>query len=109
MLTNMDCTIYSRIQNGDFDAWEKQYVPKCWWFVENKASVTTEGLKTADVLKLRIPDLSVLVKKGDYIVKGDCPVDMQTVKDLKGLEYFLVTTANYNVFGSNPHIKVVGV
>ena len=109
MLTNMDCTIYSRIQTGDFDTWEKQYVPKCWWFVENKSSVTTEGLKTADVLNVRIPNLSVSVKKGDYIVKGDCRLEMETIKDLKGQEYFLVTSANYNGFGSNPHIKVVGV
>ena len=47
------------------------------------------------------------VKKGDYVVEGFCEIDMETVKDLKEVEYFCVTGANYNRFGSNPHIKVV--
>lgn len=111
MLTNSDCTIYSRKYNPliDCDEWKKQYIPECWWFVENKSSVTTEGIESADILNARIPDLAVSIKKGDYIVKGNCQFEIETVKDLKGQEYFLVTTANYNGFGSNPHIKVVGV
>lgn len=108
MLTNADCTIYSRVRNGDIDTWKRQYVPECWWFVEHKSTVTTEGLKSADVLKLRIPDLSISIKKGDYVVKGDCKIEMKTAKDLIGYESFKVTTANFNEFGSNPHIKVVG-
>lgn len=110
MLINSDCTIYHRIRpagSSEFQ-WEKQYVRECWWFVETKSGVTTEGLKSADVLKLRIPDLSVKVEKGDIIVKGNCTVEMQTVKDLKDTEYFTATSANYNQFGDSPHIKVVG-
>ena len=49
------------------------------------------------------------IKKDDYLVKGDCKVDMQTVKDLDGLDKTRITSANYNTFGGNPHIKVVGV
>lgn len=109
MLTNADCTIYRRIRDGDNDTWKKQYIPQCWWFIEAKSSVTTNGLKSADVLTVRIPDLSVSIKKGDYLVKGNCPIAINTVKDLKEYDYFLVTTANYNRFGSNPHIKVVAV
>lgn len=108
MITNSDCTIYSRNPSSGEDTWTKQYVSACWWFLETKSSVTTDGLKSADMLAVRIEDLSVLVKKGDYIVKGDCPVEMKTIKDLSGYEYFKVTTANYNRFGDNPHIKVVG-
>lgn len=111
MLTNSDCTIYRRIHDPsiDCDTWEKQYVPKCWWFVSPKSTITTEGLKSADVLTVRIPDLSVKVKKGDVILQGECDVDMKTLKDLSGLEYFKVTSANHIHFGLNPHIKVVGV
>lgn len=58
-------------------------------------------------LTVRIFDLNVSVGIGDYIVKGECPVDMVTVKDLKQYEYYKVTLANYNDFGDNRHIKVV--
>lgn len=110
MLINSDCTIFSRKRNPStgYDEWEKQYVPECWLFVETKSGITTEGLKSADVLKARIYDLEVKVKKDDILVKGDCRIEIETVKDLAGCEYFKVITANYNTFGSNPHIKVVG-
>ena len=45
----------------------------------------------------------------DYLVKGICDIDMTTAKDLKGTECCKVTSANYNTFGANPHIKVGGV
>lgn len=111
MLTNSDCTIYHRIRlaGSSESQWEKQYVKECWWFVETKSSITTEGLKSADVLKLRIPDLSVKVKKDDILVKGNCTIELKTVNDLKEIEYFKATTVNYNRFGDSPHIKVVGV
>ena len=32
-----------------------------------------------------------------------------TKEDLKGMKYCKVTSANYNIFGSNQHIKVGGV
>lgn len=110
MITNSDCTVYHRIRNHSEskDTWERQYVPKCWWFETTKAAITTSGLKAADVVTVRIPDLSIRAKKGDYIVQGNCPVEMETVKDLSGIEHFAVTGANYNRFGDEPHIKVVG-
>ena len=111
MLTNASCTIYRRKYNPSTkqDEWERQYISTVWWYLKTKSSITTDGLKSADVLTVRIWDVSVQVKKGDYLVKGNCLVQMQTVKDLKGYEYFCVTGANYNAFGDNPHIKVVAV
>lgn len=111
MLTNTDITIYNRTYNPEsrLDAWNRVYVPEAWWYKNEKASVTTDGLKSADVYTIRIPDTSIDLKKDDYIVKGNCPVDMQTVKDLEGLEKTKITSVNYNTFGGNPHIKVVGV
>ena len=46
--------------------------------------------------------------RDDYLVRGRGPKTIQTVRDIAGFEYFKVTSANYNRFGSNPHIKVVG-
>ena len=111
MITNADCTIYRRVRTAGSNefSWIKQYVKECWWFEDTRADMTTNGLKSADILTVRIPDLTVEVSKDDYIVRGNCRVNMQTVKDLEGLNYYKVTKANYNSFGRNPHIKVVGV
>lgn len=48
------------------------------------------------------------MKKDDYLVKGQCSVQMKTAKDLAGTEHFKVSAANYNRYGGNPHIKVTG-
>lgn len=110
MLTNTDITIYNREYDPEtrLDNWRRVYVPEAWWYKNEKASITTDGLKSADVYTIRIPDTSITLKKDDYIVKGNCNVVMETVKDLDGLEKTRVTSVNYNTFGGNPHIKVVG-
>lgn len=110
MLTNTDITIYHREYDSSvgFDTWKRAYVPEAWWYKNEKASITTEGLKRADVYTIRISDTSVVLKKDDYIVKGNCDVVMETVKDLEGLEKTRITSVNYNTFGGNPHIKAVG-
>ena len=108
-LTNSDCTIYSRNRDpsNDYDTWTRIYIPECWWFLKRKSNLTNGGMEDNSELTVRIFDLSVSVGIGDYIVKGECPVDMVTVKDLKPYEYFKVTLSNYNDFGDNQHIKVV--
>lgn len=77
--------------------------------MQEKSSITTNGLKQDDTYTVRIPDVSMEIKKDDYLVKGECKMEMQTVKDLARYDKFKVTSANYNIFGANPHIKVVGV
>lgn len=109
MLTNADMTLYRRNYHpaSQKDEWTRQYVRGIWWFCETKSEITTNGLQSADIVTVRIPDLSVEVEKGDYVVEGLCDREMETVKDLKGIPYFCVTAANQNRFGGNPHIKVV--
>lgn len=110
MLTNTDATLYHRHYNPAtrLDEWESTYIPALWWYEAEQSSVTTEGRKTADAYTVRIPDITVLVKKDDYLVKGQCSVQMKTAKDLAGTEHFKVSAANYNRYGGNPHIKVTG-
>ena len=110
MLTNTDITIYNRKYDPEsrLDTWIRVYVPEAWWYKNEKSSITTEGLKQADVYTIRIPDTSVVLKKDDYIVKGNCAVTMQPVKDLEGQEKTRVTSVNYNTFGGNSDIKAVG-
>ena len=109
MLTNTDITIYDRKYDPEsrLDTWSRVYVPEAWWYKNEKASITTEGLKQADVFTIRIPDTSIALKKDDYIVKGNCTVTMQTVKELDGCKKTRITSVNYNTFGDNPQIKAV--
>ena len=106
MLTNTDVTIYRREYDeaSRQDKRVKTYVPVAWWFKEEKSTLTPEGRVNADVYTIRIPNTKISVKKDDYIVKGNCNITMETVK-----EKMRVTSVNYNTFGGNPHIKVVGV
>ena len=110
MLTNTDITIYNREYDPEtrLDSWKRVYVPEAWWYKNEKASITTDGLKSADVYTIRIPDTNIVLKKDYYVVRGNCYVKMETVKDLDGLEKTRVTSVNYNTFGGNPHIKAVG-
>lgn len=108
MLTNADCTIYTRIPSGDSVQWKRQYIPECWWFENLVSQITTEGLINANKVTVRIPDLTVVIRKDDCIVKGKGPEGVETVKDLKEYDYYKVVSVNYNRFGDEPHIKVVG-
>lgn len=112
MVTNNDVTIYHRVHGADSDTWVRSYVPDVWLFNAVKATVTTEGQKIqtniTNAYTMRVPDLSVVVAVGDYVVVGNCPVSMETVRDLEGYEHFIVNYANYNRHGHNKHIKVVG-
>lgn len=111
MITNTDITVYRRKYDSaeDHDKWIREYVPEAWWFKKEESTITKDGRMSKDVITIRIPDVLVQVKKDDYIVKGMCDIAMDTVKDLAGLESVRVTSANYNTFGGNTHIKVVGV
>lgn len=111
MITNASATLYSRQYDNErkLDVWKKTFINKVWWHESESSAITTEGLKGADVFVVRIPDISIAIKKDDYLAKGECNIDMTSVKDLKGREYCKVTSANYNIFGSNQHIKVGGV
>ena len=111
MLTNTDITIFHRVYDpkAGLDNWKMTYVPEAWWFKKEQSTITTDGRKNADVCTIRIPNTNIALEKDDYVVKGICRVKIQTVKDLEGLEKVRITSVNYNTFGGNPHIKVVGV
>lgn len=111
MLTNTGVTIYNRNYSKALghDEWKKIYIPKAWWFKEEKSTLTAEGRINADAYTIRIPGTDAVIKKDDYIVRGNCNIKIETVKDLENVEKVRVTSVNYNGFGDNPHIKVVGV
>lgn len=111
MIANTDITIYHRIYDPEtrLDAWKRKYIKKAWWYYDDKSAVTTDGTKGSGSATIRIPDISISVARGDCIVKGNCPAEIQTIKDLKAYEYIKVLGVNCSAYGGNPHIKVVGV
>lgn len=111
MLTNTDATLYHRVYDPDSrtDSWERVYIPEVWWHEESKSNVTSEGLQVADAYTIRIPDVSVKIKKDDYLIKGNYEKEIKTVKDFPDCEKCRVVGAKYNRFGDSPHVKVVGV
>ena len=111
MITNASATLYSRIYNADkrMDEWKRTLIEKVWWYESEASSITSEGLKRADNFCDQNTRYYDQHKKDDYLVKGICNIDITTAKDLKGTECCKVTSANYNTYGANPHIKVGGV
>lgn len=111
MITNSECIIYHRAYDPATrgTSWTKTVVDECWWFKDSKSVITTNGFEVQDTTTVRIPDTSHSIAKGDYLLKGSDGPAITTAKDLVGAgEYFEVLGANYNLFGDNPHIKVVG-
>ena len=110
MLSNTDITLYHRNTRSSVrnDAWKRTYIKEAWWFRNSGGAVDTDGLKNSDNCTVRIWDTSIVIAKDDYIVRGNCEIQMQTVKDLQNNDYMHVTAVNYNMFGDSPHIKTVG-
>lgn len=111
MITNTDITIYSRKYNPvtQMDEWEREYVSDAWWFKEETISTSKEEIKSTARYVVRIPNINILLKKEDYIVKGKSNIEIETVKDLHDTENLKVISLKYNTFGDSPHIKVVGI
>lgn len=111
MLTNTDATLYHRVYDSDSrtDIWNRIYIPEVWWHQESKSNVTSEGLQVADAYTIRIPDVSIEIKKDDYLIKRNCEKEIKTVKDFPDCEKCRVVGVNYNRIGNEPHVKVVGV
>lgn len=110
MLTNASATLYRRIYNPQtrLDTWQREFIPAVWWFRSESSSVDADGLHRADTVTVRIPDISIQIKKEDILVKGECDVDIQKPSDLEDVEAIKVMAVNYNNFGDTPHIKVGG-
>ena len=67
MKTNTDCTtIYS---DGD-GTYTGTYIPAVMWQDVEGIEIKKYGAENADTAAVYIPDISVAVSKGDYIIKG---------------------------------------
>lgn len=131
MLTNADITLYNRYYNKNIrlDEYRRTVIRGVHFYVDNKVTVTTEGLRSADVYKVRIPVsadsggavfVSARDYKGewgtwtlqadDYIVRGVLETEIERPAELhkEAEQVFRITSWSDNRFGSLPHWRVGG-
>ena len=107
MITNSDITVYNRI-SGDsthYDTWNRTVLHGVHVHVDHKTAVTDNGLKSAEVYKIRIPaDIPEAgqylppdqfaccggygywtIQNDDQIVLGECQIAIEKPADLKAV------------------------
>lgn len=131
MLTNADITVYNAYFDADSreDRYVRTVIRGVWFYVDNKAAVTPEGLNAADVFKVRIPTDadtggSVYVppeqftgqngtwtlQHDDYVVRGVSELEIDAPAELRKqkLQAFKITSWADNRFGFLRHWRIGG-
>lgn len=134
MITNADITIYNHRYDKEtrFDDWQRIVIRGVHFYVDNKVVLGDGGLNSADVYKIRIPEdaecdreylpedayaseeevsMYWTLQNGDYIVRGECLLNIEKPSDLKQLhkQYCKITSWSDNRFGGLPHWRIGGV
>ena len=132
VITNADVTVYNRI-SGDsthYDTWNRTVLHGVHVYVDHKTAVTDNGLKSAEVYKIRIPaDIPEAgqylppdqfaccggygywtIQNDDQIVLGECQIEIERPADLKAVfqKHCKVTSWSDNRFGTTPHWRIGG-
>ena len=132
VITNADVTVYNRI-SGDsthYDTWNRTVLHGVHVYVDHKTAVTDNGLKSAEVYKIRIPaDIPEAgqylppdqfaccggygywtIQNDDQIVLGECQIEIEKPADLKAVfqKHCKVTSWSDNRFGTTPHWRIGG-
>lgn len=132
MITNMDVTVYNRKydETTHFDTWSRTVLHGVHVYVDHKTAVTDNGLKSAEVYKIRIPaDIPEAgqylppdqfarcggygywtIQNDDQIVLGECQIEIERPADLKAVfqKHCKVTSWSDNRFGTTPHWRIGG-
>ena len=134
MITNADITIYNRKydQATRLDAWHRTVIHNVHVYIDHTTSVGDSGLNSADVYKIRIPqgvdcgDAYLpeneyakmnnpsgywTLQNDDWIVIGECQIDIGRPSDLKDLrsKHCKIISYSDNRFGGLPHWRIGGV
>lgn len=111
MLTNKSITYYKKgLDNNKLDTWTKYVFEKVWSF-GGKGSSRNKGYENANDIDVRIPleevEDTTIFSIGDIIAIG-IQNDITKQSDLKGKEFYNVTSITINDFGNNQHIHLGG-
>ena len=132
MITNADVTVYNRI-SGDsthYDTWIRTVLHGVHVHVDHKTAVTDNGLKSAEVYKIRIP--ADIPEAGQYLPPdqfarcggygywtiphdaprglGECQsaTDRPAARTAVVQQHCQVTSWSDNRFGTTPHWRIGG-
>lgn len=130
MITNADITLYNHYYDKDtrLDKWHRTVIRGVHFYVDHKVSVGDNGLNSADVYKIRIPEDADYqgayvsedewialgqnvsgkwtLQSDDLVVLGECDLDIDRPAQLK--RYCKVTSWSDNRFGGLPHWRIGG-
>jgi len=112
MITNNTITYYHKVLNNTtkLEEWSKVVFQNVWTFI-NIEAMNNKGYENANVINVRIPFYEVQDRSifdiGDIIAIGEQD-DIQRQTDLKGKQFYNVTSVNINTYGNNPHIHLGG-
>ena len=111
MITNGSITYYHKaLDENKLPVWNR-YVFKSVWHFGGKGSSINKGYENANDVNIRIP--MELVKNTDLFKIGDIVAvgiqgNITKQSDLKGIEFYNITSININDFGNNPHVHLGG-
>lgn len=131
MITNANITVYNRSYDSEtrMDLYRRTIIRGVWWHVDNKVSVTTDGLRSADVFKVRIPKAADsggavyvppneytgapdtwTLQADDYIARGALDQEIERPADLhkEHSQVFRITSWSDNRFGGLKHWRAGG-
>ena len=134
MITNADITIYNRKRNPETKKMEycRTILKGVHWYTDQKVTVGENGLKSADVYKIRVPmdnrednyltpeKYAALpwgehtkywtIENGDLFIKGEVELEITKPSDLESPHSPWGTVVSYsdNRFGGLPHIRIGG-
>lgn len=124
MITNSDITILNRVYDPieRLDKWNKTSIKNVSFYSEEKVNLDGNGLKTANVYKIRIPEESLsgyvcageytgeentwTIQIDDYIVKGELEQEITRPAELK--EKIRIHSFSDNRRGLSPHLRIGG-
>lgn len=124
MITNADITIYNKMLDPEaqMDVWKRAVIEGVSFYSDTKTNLDTNGLKVADIYKIRIPeencggyvpaneytgaDGTWTIQNDDYIVKGISDQEITRPADLK--DHIRINSWSDNRRGLLPHLRIGG-
>ena len=106
MLTNADMTLYHKAYDPEtgLDRWTRTWYSGVNWYAQRAVSSGADGLNTADILTVQIPEASAPsgfpAAVGDVVVRGLIDVEIAGPPQLKGYERYVVTAVRDCRYGS---------
>ena len=93
----------------DDDTYECHTVNKASWYSKNTITTSGDGAKPVNTYDVRVfgDFIGITPSTGDYVVRGIIE-NIETPRDLNGVEYFRITSVSDNRRGGLPHWRLSG-